>query len=67
MTQSPWSKEPVDLTPVGIEPEHKAVFECTFEWARANWDLMVDQTIYRHIHDAGNGSPSGYIKIVTTD
>lgn len=60
------------VTPVGetIElkaPEHKAVFECTFEWARDNWDLMVDQFLYESIHNSTNPvRQDGYIKVVTT-
>lgn len=42
----------------------KAVFECTFEWAREHWDLLTDSIFYKTINE--HGEPTGYIKVVTT-
>jgi hypothetical protein len=46
------------------DPVGKAVFECTFEWARDNWDLFVDTFIHKTIHNPTE--TGGYIKVVTT-
>lgn len=47
------------------EPVGRAVFECTFEWARENWDLFVDKFVWGTVNNPAS-TESGYIKVVTT-
>lgn len=54
---------PPDAVELPAEPVGKAVFECTFEWARDNWDLFVDTFVHKTIHNPTE--TGGYIKVVT--